>query len=120
MPLGTVSHARIVLKQAPLKQKAFVQQSSMVDEPLRLWGMGIRTLKVRIVAAFAGVDLKVVPDFTFGVTNRTPHFLERVNSAGKVGQFQIIKAASLVMLLCPACSLCSQVADPLLSLLWFC
>jgi len=50
--------------------------------PYKLYGAGTRTLKVELVAAFAGIELEKAP-FTMNVTNRTPWFL-KLNPNGKI------------------------------------
>ena len=54
----------------------------MAGTPLRLWGNGHQAITVEIVAAFAGVELEIVPHFTLGATNKTPKFLE-MSPSGK-------------------------------------
>ena len=55
----------------------------MAEQPLKLWGCGMRVVKVQLVAAFAGMPLEQVANFTFGTTNRTAQFLA-LNDLGKV------------------------------------
>jgi Glutathione S-transferase, N-terminal domain len=50
---------------------------------LKLWGSGYRTNKVKLVAAFAGVNVEQQLTFTHGTTNKTPQFLA-MNDLGKV------------------------------------
>ncbi len=56
--------------------------SAEAPKPLKLCGFGHRMAKVKVVAAFAGVELDVDPDFTMGVTNKTPEYLA-MNDQGK-------------------------------------
>lgn len=50
---------------------------------LKLWGSGYRTNKVKLVAAFAGVNVEQQLTFTHGTTNKTPQFLA-MSELGKV------------------------------------
>lgn len=53
-----------------------------MEPPLKLWGIGLRALKVEIVATFADVSI-VKPPFTSDITNKTAWFLA-LNPLGKV------------------------------------
>eukprot|EP00976_Prorocentrum_cordatum_P107631 1194676-Prorocentrum_minimum.AAC.3 len=55
----------------------------MATSQLKLWGSHTRTNKVKVVADLAGVQMETTPDFTFGVTNKTPEYLA-LNPFGKV------------------------------------
>ncbi|GLI61130.1 hypothetical protein VaNZ11_003405 [Volvox africanus] len=46
----------------------------MVDAKPRLYGVGVKALRLQVVAAVAGVELDV-PPFTEGLTNQTPAYL---------------------------------------------
>eukprot|EP00798_Chlamydomonas_sp_ICE-L_P016395 gene16395-22597_t len=54
--------------------------------PIKLYGAGSRMLKCELAAAFASVEVEK-PPFTFGVTNKTPWFLE-MNPNGKIPLLQ--------------------------------
>lgn len=60
---------------------------------LKLWGSGYRTNKVKLVAAFAGVNVEQQLTFTHGTTNRTPQFLA-MNDLGKVHQLRNVCACA--------------------------
>ena len=48
----------------------------------KLWGLGWRTWKIKLVAELVGFEY-TMPPFTFGVTNKLPEYLE-MNPHGKV------------------------------------
>ncbi|GLC41498.1 hypothetical protein PLESTB_001005000 [Pleodorina starrii] len=52
----------------------------MVDGKPRLYGVGVKALRLQVVAAVAGTELDV-PPFTEGLTNQTPAYLA-LNAAG--------------------------------------
>lgn len=60
---------------------------------LKLWGSGYRTNKVKLVAAFAGVNVEQQLAFTHGTTNKTPQFLA-MNDLGKVRQLSKVFACT--------------------------
>ncbi len=55
----------------------------MAEHPMKLWGAGFRTLKVQLVAAFAGVPIEQNRNYTHGTSNKTAQFLA-LNEWGKV------------------------------------
>lgn len=68
----------------------------MPQSGLKLYGIGTRTLKVQLVAAFSNVELEKMP-FTRGVTNKTPRYLA-MNPQGKVPSFLLDLARILCVM----------------------
>ena len=62
---------------------------------LKLWGSGYRANKVKLVAAFAGVNVEQQLTFTHGTTNKTPQFLA-MNDLGKVLTLSMIAHTSML------------------------
>jgi Glutathione S-transferase, N-terminal domain len=73
---------------------------------LKLWGSGYRANKVKLVAAFAGVNVEQQLTFTHGTTNKTPQFLA-MNDLGKVHRLPSVCSCNQVVAPATHCEICS-------------
>lgn len=80
---------------------------------LKLYGGGSRSLKCKLTASFAGVELELAP-FTMGITNKTPEFLA-INPIGKASCDVDLRTPFLPPALLPtppSCNLLPESAMP--------
>ncbi|GFR48410.1 hypothetical protein Agub_g10304, partial [Astrephomene gubernaculifera] len=69
---GLASHWGVRIKGTSASRRN--PSRSMADTKPRLYGVGVKALRLQVVAAVAGVELDV-PCFTEGLTNQTPAYL---------------------------------------------